>query len=208
VPYLQFSDSPFFGGTFSYFHLETFEDGLANATGLTASGGAVIGPGNSVASIVDSVDGDDGAISGNCVSFTACFSYFAGIARFDFSAATLGSLPSHVGLVYTDGANPITVTFYDALGVPFAPIVGNHADGTVNNTTGEDGFYGFTDAGGISRVDITTPGSVEVDHVQYGLGEVANGNGTAVPEPGTLALIATGLLGYSLLRRRRTAKPA
>lgn len=36
-PYLSFADSPFNGGSFSYFHLETFEDHLLNTPGVTAS---------------------------------------------------------------------------------------------------------------------------------------------------------------------------
>jgi hypothetical protein len=38
-PYLSFSDSPFNGGSFTYFHLETFEDHLLNTPGVTASPG-------------------------------------------------------------------------------------------------------------------------------------------------------------------------
>ena len=38
-PYLSFADSPFNGGSFSYFHLEDFEDGSLNTPGVTASAG-------------------------------------------------------------------------------------------------------------------------------------------------------------------------
>jgi hypothetical protein len=59
--YPSFADSPFNGMTFTYFHLETFEDGLLNTTGVAASAGTVIGPGGAV----DSVDADDGTIDGS-----------------------------------------------------------------------------------------------------------------------------------------------
>jgi hypothetical protein len=35
-PYLGFSDSPFKGGAFRYFHLEDFEDGALNTRGVWA----------------------------------------------------------------------------------------------------------------------------------------------------------------------------
>ena len=41
-PYLSSADSPFNGGTFSYFHLEDFEDGALNTPGVAASGGIVL----------------------------------------------------------------------------------------------------------------------------------------------------------------------
>src|SRR5690349_9241259 len=53
LDYESFADSPFFGHSFSYFHLEDFEDGALNTPGVTSSGGVVVGPGP----LVDSVDG-------------------------------------------------------------------------------------------------------------------------------------------------------
>src|SRR5438067_673727 len=70
-PYLSFADSPFNGGSFGYFYLETFEDGALNTPGVTASAGSVTSPG----SLTDSVDGDDGTIDG---SGTAGHSYISG----------------------------------------------------------------------------------------------------------------------------------
>src|SRR6266481_7452029 len=64
TPYLSFGDSPFNGPSFSYFHLETFEDHLLNTPGVTGSPGGVtsvvFGP-----AIHDSVDFDDGVIDGS-----------------------------------------------------------------------------------------------------------------------------------------------
>src|SRR5512138_1593890 len=64
TPYLSSADSPFAGVSFTYFHLEDFEDHLLNTPGVTGSDGGVasvvFGP-----SIHDSVDGDDGSIDGS-----------------------------------------------------------------------------------------------------------------------------------------------
>jgi hypothetical protein len=55
-PYLSFADSPFSGSAYSMY-VETFEDGLLNTPGVSASGGNVIN-----GEYVDSVDvfGPDG----------------------------------------------------------------------------------------------------------------------------------------------------
>jgi hypothetical protein len=73
TPYLSFADSPFNGGSFSYFYLETFEDHLSNTPGVTGSPGGVtsvvFGP-----SIHDSVDADDGVIDGSGLNGDSYFS--------------------------------------------------------------------------------------------------------------------------------------
>lgn len=114
TPYLSFADSPFSGGGFSYFHLETFEDHLLNSPGVTASAGGVtsvvFGP-----NIHDSVDADDGAIDGSGLSGDSFFSGF-GATGFSFNAGVLGSLPDSVGIVWTDGAGTATFQAFDADG--------------------------------------------------------------------------------------------
>src|SRR5438034_5081946 len=89
TPYLSKNDSPFLtsinaGTTF----LETFESGALATPGVTASAGAVFGPGG----LTDSVDGDDGAIDG---SGTNGHSFFSGAGStgitFTFDAGVLGT---------------------------------------------------------------------------------------------------------------------
>lgn len=213
--YLSASDSPFAAATFDYFHLEDFEDHLFNVPGVSASAGYVTSTGFS-GSIIDSVDGDDGnPNNGSCLGKTAaadgCDSYFAsgnpGI-RFTFDANILGSLPTHAGIVWTDGSGTISFEAFDANGISLGMLTGAHADSSFFGTTGDDRFYGASDANGISAIRImNTSGGIEVDHLQYG-GERpttggGGGNGT-VGSPTVLALMLAGLAGLQL-RRGRTA---
>ena len=102
TPYLSFDDSPFKGGSFGYFYLETFEDHLLNTPGVSADSGGVtsvvFGP-----LIHDSVDADDGAIDGSGLKGDSYFTASGATGvRFTFSAAALGSLPTSAGIVWTD----------------------------------------------------------------------------------------------------------
>ena len=166
TPYLCANDSPFNGIPFAWFHRETFESGF-QVPGVSASAGAVYGPGG----ITDSVDCDDGSVDGSGTNGHSFFS-FAGTPgiRFTFNAQVLGALPTHAGVVWTDGGNPIRFEAFDALGVSLGVIMGNHADGTFVGTTAEDRFYGFIHAAGISSILISDGGGIEVDHLQYGRG--------------------------------------
>jgi hypothetical protein len=188
------ADSPFAGQSFSYFHLEDFQDGLLNTPGLAAPRGAVFnaGPG----SLADSVE------------FTPLGgSFFFGSGEtgleFTFDAAILGALPTHAGLVWTDGRGLITFEAFDQDGVSLGVVTGDHADAGQTGETAEDRFYGAINAGGISRIKITNAsGGIEVDHVQYGLHAVSPVG--VVPEPATWAMMITGFgAAGALLRRRR-----
>jgi len=199
IPYLSTADSPFTGGH-SYFHLEDFEDGLLNVPGVTASAGGVtsvvFGP-----SIHDSVDADDGVIDGSGLGGD---SYFSGAGStgifFTFSVGVLGSLPTDVGIVWTDGAGTITFEAFDALGVSLGTALGTHADGGVTGTTAEDRFYGAIHAGGISKIFISNSGGgIEVDHLQYG-----RTGAQGVPEAGsTIGSLTLALAGLMALRMRK-----
>ena len=205
TPYLQASDSPFASVNFSggYFYNETFEDHLLNTPGLSANVGGVtsvvFGP-----SIHDSVDADDGSIDGSGLRGDSYFhnSGSTGI-RFSFSASVLGILPTHAGLVWTDGAGLISLQGFDSLGNSLGIITGNHADGSNNGETAEDRFYGFFNSTGISAILISnSSGGIEVDHVQYGA--IAG----AVPEPSTWAMMILGFAGVGFMAYRRQSKQA
>jgi hypothetical protein len=206
VPYLSANDSPFKSVDFSagYFHLEDFEDGQLNVPGVTASAGAPFGPG----SITDSVDADDGAIDG---SGTGGNSFFSGAGSsgisFTFDNATLGSLPTHAGLVWTDSGVGATITFqaFDAADQLLGTIGPSSEPGVFpdNNNSGgtaEDRFFGWTDSAGIGRIFISnSTGGIEVDHLQYGSGTASQPppppTGIPLPAPiwgGILLLGAAG----------------
>lgn len=206
-PYSQFSDSPFaaFASGNPNFYLEDFEDGALNTPGVTANiGGVAVGPNQSL----DSVDGDDGVLDGNGNNGN---SWYPGgpVLSFSFNAAVLGSLPTHVGIVWTDiglngpnGVNffdDIQVRVFDTNGVSLGGVLFDHlGDGNVSGGTAEDVFFGAIFAGGISRMTITSVGGApdwEVDHLQYGI--------QAVPVPGAAWLLAPALAGLMGLRRKR-----
>ena len=201
VPYLKFADSPFAAVDFSggYFHFEDFEDHLLNVPGVTGSGGGVtsvvFGP-----SIHDSVDADDGTIDGSGLAGDSWFRSpgVTGVT-WTFDEVTLGALPTHVGIVWTDGAGTIGFEAFDKNGVSLGALAGAHADGVHNGTTIDDRFYGVIDSAGIGSIRITnSSGGIEVDHLQFGNpGSAQN----PIPEPGTIVLIALG--GVALLLRRR-----
>lgn len=206
LPYLRSSDSPFSGVSSSQFYLETFEDGLVNTLGLTASGGIPIG----MDPYVDSIDAQDGFIDGlgspNGHSFWSHFTET--VMTFSFDVALLGALPTYAGLVWTDiGYNsptpyygPVSFEAFGASGQSLGStgpyILG---DGIDTGQTAEDRFFGVFDPLGVSSIRISTNTSDwEIDDVQYGRGPTES-----VPEPSTLLLIGlggAGLLGYRARR--------
>ena len=206
TPYTSQANSPFAGLiTGGSVALETFEDGLLNVPNVTASAGAPLAPGG----ITDSVDTDDGVVDG---SGTAGWSFFSasGSAGITFTfSPTASGLPTHVGIVWTDGAG---TTLFEAFGPGGTPIgtVGPVAiaDASFTGGTGEDRFFGVINAAGVSSIRISnTVGGIEVDHLQVGRVSVAAPPPTAdIPllGPAALAILAAllGLGGILGLRRR------
>ena len=193
TPYLQTSDSPWSSllGN-GMFYLEDFEDGILNTPGVSASTGSVIGPGG----LTDSVDGDDGTVDGSGTAGRNLFtSNAANGFTFTFSSGSYGLLPTHAGLVWTDGQTNGTTRFeaFDGSGASLGVITGNHAGSGFAGQTNEDRFYGWIHNGGIGSIKITHSGGggLEIDHLQYG----------AVPEPASMTVLGIGTLAF--LRRRR-----
>lgn len=169
TPYLSRDDSPFAALVFTgYFHLEDVEDDLIDTPGLTADSTTLSS--SFGAALVDSVDGDDGATDDACADCNALFGN--GSITLTFAADDLAGLPTHVGVVWTDGGNGCDASFeaFDAddvsLGVGTAPAIG---DALNTGETGEDRFFGVVAPGGVARVVVSnTTGGTEVDHIQYG----------------------------------------
>lgn len=169
TPYLSFADSPISGHATTYFYLENFEDHLFNTPGVTASAGGLssvaFGPG-----LHDSVDADDGVIDGSGLGGDAYFTANgpAGLT-FTFNATVLGHLPTHAGLVWTDGAGQVFFEAFDRNGVSMG-VRGPYTfpDGSNNGTTAEDNFLGAYNRDGISAIKVwNTIGGMEIDHLQY-----------------------------------------
>jgi hypothetical protein len=173
LAYRSLGDGPFANTVFSYFHLEDFEDGTFNTPGVAVSGtssGVVRGP----SPTTDSVDADDGKLDKSGLAGHS-FGSSSGNATFNFvfDASVLGGLPTHVGVVLTDGANPAAVEAFDAEGqslgsIPFNGFLGGPAVG--QGAADEDRFIGFVHVGGIASIRASTTGSggLELDHLQYG----------------------------------------
>lgn len=198
-PYLSAADSPYNPASFSYFFLEDFEDGLLNTPGVTGSSGGVtsvvFGPGSH-----DSVDGDDGIIDGSGLNGDSYF-FSAGFGGIDFifDDTVLGALPTVAGIVWTDGAGSTTFEAYDASNNLLDTLTLSIADGSFEGETAEDTFFGITHSAGISRIFISnTAGGIEVDHLQYGGGDLS-----AIPIPAAAWLFGTALIGLVGLSRRR-----
>lgn len=199
TPYLQFSDRPLsFQGSFSSYFLEDFEDENLTPGWSADEGGrvsVVFGP-----NIHDSVDEDDGSIDGSGLNGDDWFSG-TGAVTFTFDPLAFGGqYPTHVGIVWTDGSNPISFQAFDPGLVLIGSAAGDHADGSFNGETAEDRFYGMINPAGIRAIRIANGGGLEVDHLQYGFAA----DSLTAPEPGSLVLAVCGSIGFvSLLRRRK-----
>lgn len=210
--YASFADSPFYGNSLAQFYLEDFEDGLFNSPGVS---GVANTNGVSLAVFsgpsVDSVDGDDGVIDGSGSGGHSLAGYPNVPAEnlgftFTFDPLVLGGLPTHVGIVWTDGGFGISTRFeaFDAEGNSLG-VIGPVATGDYSfyGTTAEDHFFGIIYTGGIASFTISDPGghnNLEVDHLQYGL----NLSSVTVPAPETLLLLGLAMLalGYNLRQRQ------
>jgi hypothetical protein len=209
-PYLSRADSPFTGTSFDYFHLEDFEDGTLNTPGVSAIGGSVLMSG----SLIDSVDGDDGAIDGSGSGGRSYYSANSNSLTFVFDVRALGALPTHVGLVWTDvgftnagaGFGDVLFEAFDSHNTPIASVgPAELGDCVFAGQTAEDRFFGIIDAGGIGSIRLSMPvsGDWEMDHLQYGREAIAR---FAISEPSTLTLLAgAAALALIPVRRRRAA---
>ena len=198
TPYLGFDDSPFNGANFTYFHLEDFEDMVLNTPGASSSSNG----GFLASNFADSVDEDDGAIDGSGSLGSALWANGqTSKFTFTFDALTLGDLPTHAGVVWTDSNPTFNDVTFEAFG-PSAQSLGtigpvNLGDGFLTGQTDEDRFFGIINPQGLSAIslEVASGSNWELDHLQYG---------HVVPIPPALFLFGSGLIGMlAMVRTRR-----
>lgn len=196
VPYSSFVGSPSARALFDCFELEHLEDRLLDASETLAS----------------RIDVDRSSVSGSGNSGYTW--YFNGVSSitFTFSAALLGALPNHAGLVWTDaGLANVRKGFDSVLFEAFDTannllgIIGPSAlgDGLFAGQTAEDRFFGITSASGIGSVRISLIHSTEqgLGKLQYDLTKFTPFS--ADPDPAaTLAVLVVGRTGDGFKRRR------
>ena len=172
--YAQFNDSPFSGLSFGsgYFYFEDFEDSVFEHPGASSSTGdfVTISFGET---FNDSVDADDGLIDGESLTGESWFYVDSSLGIvWTFDADELdGQLPTHVGIVWTDGNTNTTFEAFDSSGRSLGTIVATHNNDSFNGETIDDRFYGVVDYGGISAIKIKNDdrrNGIEVDHLQWG----------------------------------------
>jgi hypothetical protein len=122
------------------------------------------------------------------------------VISFYFDVTPFGQLPTHVGLVCTDGVDQIRFDAFGPNGELLGRLVMNgFGDGEFGGGTSEDRFFGVIDPNGISEIrlfvavngDFVDP---EVDHLQYGI----------VPEPSSWVILFSAGLILTAQRVRRT----
>ena len=140
-----------------------------------------------------------------------------GANGFGWTASAVGGLYSNVSALSTNQANdPLVIMFTGAPVTAFGGIFantdinGNIIPGTITVTTSDGGnfvvpttnlFRGYTSTVPITQISMVAAGTtsnwVQLDHFY---------TGTAIPEPGTIALLSlggVGLAGAALKRFRR-----
>ena len=162
--YAERGDSPFAALELDSFFLEDFEDAVFDAPGVTHTASAfVLGP----SFWTDSVDGDDGTVDGQGQKGHTLF--HRGDLGFFFDTEADGGLPTHVGIVWTDGGFSTRFEAFDSAGESLGTIGPfDLGDDVFSGTTGEDRFFGVVHPRGISAIFVRNPAGIEVDHLQYG----------------------------------------
>jgi len=201
TPYLAATGSPFAGKPVAdYFHLDDYQTDT-RTPGYTSNTTQILPP----AGLTDSVDLDDGVVDGSGDAGRSLYSASLRTIVFTFDAGTLGRLPTHAGVVWTDvgwtdgvtGFGDVIFEAFDGLGVSLGSVLAsNLGDGNAGGGTAEDRFFGVRSFAGVGRIEISMPKSIdwEVDHLQYGV---------LTPIPAALPLLASALGGLGWLARRR-----
>jgi hypothetical protein len=204
APYLSPAQNPLLGLGPSW--LENFEG--AAVAGYTASAGAVQGP----SGLTDSVDADDGTLDGFGVQG---HSFYAGVGTitFTFNPATLGGLPTAVGIAFTDvgivsgrppcdGSTAVLWVFNASNMMIGQGSVPFNSLGSCRGEAADDIFFSWQGTQGVSSILVGFVGSVdwEVDHLTAA---------APIPEPASWALMLLGgaALAGACRQRQRADRP-
>lgn len=147
------ASSPFSRKSTQWKYFEDFNDRKANTKGLTSAGTPSSSFGKE---LIDSISGDAW--------------WGPGSLSFEFSEKELGSLPTYVGFVWTDGSGSVTIEVWGPCGSPvkFGPFSG-FADSNFEGGRAEDRFFGFESSQGISQIRVVDAGGgIEIDNLEYG----------------------------------------
>ena len=225
TPYLSNVDSPFpIDGSDTNFFLENFEDGVLNTRGIVQRNTFPIPGEQGLATVqfpsprTDSVDADDGMIngfgrgghslaSGHHLTLPMNPPLHQFLIEFEFNAEELGFLPNSFGIVWTDGPefSSLVLRIVTENGSEFvSEAIHDLGDLSRDGETSDDVFVGLHGTDGIRTVtviggalgELSSPGAIEIDHVQYGY---------VVPEPRAIIsglLIATVLMVWRIYQRR------
>lgn len=209
-------ESPFALVDFSggFFYLEDFEDGVLDTPGVVGTGGSVLVPDSTTDSVAEDDDGDLTGPGDPDAAVPRGHSYQQAVGQkivFSFDEASLGRLPTHVGIVATDVAEPVPNTSFEVFGPGGAPLASfqfsiDFGAGPNDGTASRDRFIGFVAPAGISEIRVGCVGSgctSEWDHLQYGAQEML----PAIPALdgrglGLLGLVSIASLGLVSTRRR------
>jgi hypothetical protein len=205
TPYLQKTDSPLVISSPGY-RLEDFEPSSPSLATL----GVILSTlhGSSV-DLGLSVDGDDGSVDGSGAaghSLTVVTQAGTTGATFTFNNIAIGAYPKSAAVAVTAaGASLLTFTAYNT---------SNAVSGTYNlsnvftsTPTSDDFLFWASDPAGISAISVTSNSAalaMHLDHVQF---DTINTIAVPVPEPATMVLAISGLVGLIglAIRRRRLA---
>lgn len=145
------------GPGFKWSYLENFDDKKVNSKGLSGAGSPSSSFGDE---LLDSVSGDAWWGSGSL--------------DFGFSKTSLGALPTHVGIVWTDGKGSVTFEAWGPCGYigKIGPFAG-FPDSDYRGGKSEDRYFEVKEKGGISKIRISnTIGGIEVDDLRYAFGSL------------------------------------
>lgn len=193
------ADSPFAAlvrASTGYFQLETFEDNSFNVPGVTAN------LTNVGVTLNDSVDADDGAIDATRLGGHSASTFQVTLT---FSAAVLGALPTHVGVVATNRTSgpavDVTLEAFGPTGTSLGTVVAPTLGG--GNDTSDDRFLGWISPDGIGSIRLITSSAganLRWDHLQYGRPVAAL---PLDPRAVALGVLLALLVGAPLARWRR-----